>query len=94
MEDNKFTAGHHQLKFYLTDINCWRKRKWIDESREDDFFSTVEELRNIFGWLEFAFVSKNPSALFKGFSTTWCPKTWYVSITAEADLGIFNTTPG
>ena len=37
------------IKFYYADINCRFKINWIDESIDDEFLSSMNELEEILG---------------------------------------------
>ena len=46
---NKVVKQNSGIKFYYADINCRFKIKWVDESIDDEFFSSVNELQEILG---------------------------------------------
>ena len=46
---NKVVKQNSDIKFYYADINCRFKIKWVDESIDDEFFSSVNELQEILG---------------------------------------------
>ena len=37
------------IKFYYADINCRFKINWVDESIDDEFLSSMNELEEILG---------------------------------------------
>ena len=46
---NKVVKQSLDIKFCYADINCRLKIKYDDESSDDEFFSSMEELQEILG---------------------------------------------
>ena len=49
IDANKVAKQNSDIKFCYADINCRLKIKWIDESNDDEFFSSMDELQEILG---------------------------------------------
>ena len=47
MSANKYVADIDRVKFCYADINCRLKVKWSDESFDDDFFHSMNELKEM-----------------------------------------------
>ena len=46
---NKVVKQNHDIKFCYADINYRLKIKWVDESIDKEFFSSMDELQEILG---------------------------------------------
>ena len=46
---NKVVKQNPDIKFCYAEINCWLKIKWAEESIDDKFFSSMDELQEILG---------------------------------------------
>ena len=46
---HKVVKQNPDIKFCYADINCRPKIKWVDESIDDEFFSSKDELQEILG---------------------------------------------
>ena len=46
---NKVVKDNPDIKFCYVDSNCRLKIKWADESIDDKFFSSMDELQEILG---------------------------------------------
>ena len=44
---SKLVANNNQVLFCFADINCRLKVKWADDSRGDNFFTTLDELESL-----------------------------------------------
>ena len=44
IDAKKIVKQNPDIKFFYADINCWLKIKWVDESIDDKFFSSMDEL--------------------------------------------------
>ena len=49
IDANKVVKQILDIKFCYADINCWLKIKCVDESIDDKFFSSMNELQEILG---------------------------------------------
>ena len=49
IDANKVVKQNLDIKFCYADINCQLKIKWVDESIDDKFFSSIDELQEILG---------------------------------------------
>ena len=49
IDANKVVKQNLDIKFCYADINCQLKIKWADESIDDKFFSSIDELQEILG---------------------------------------------
>ena len=49
IDGSKVTKQNPDFKFCYADINCRLKIKWVDESIDNEFFSSMDDLQEILG---------------------------------------------